>query len=484
MSDISIDDPRKSFRVDHVIAYGQSLSSGWEGGPALAADPVEGTFMLGHSVRPISEGEPHWRPVGDANLHPLVSTEQLGGAGSVLTPDDLSALPHDAMILGETILEAATRTWQAGRVKGCLAVASSCGVGGRSLEELLPGAEPNLFNRVLECRTATKNTVEDEGHEYALSAFLFLQGENNSWEVNGATSDKNTYKNLFRDFYVNILHCCELSNSKTQRVAPVFTYQTGGAYANSTSSIAQAQLEIALEIEGCTLVAPVYALPDRPSGHLDANSYRWLGQQFGKVMHRVMTLGERWLPLHPQQVSVTGTHISVAFHVPVPPLRWGRPFRGLERVDIRDRGFAASDAQGEISITQVALDGPTGVVITLGRLPDGPVQLQYADRSQSGRGMLHDSDKTVATDLFALDVTRPDPGIGDITAMIGLPYALENWCVAFSIAATPIEALLTVVMAPNPTWDILTGKTPVTHPLPIQSVGLMAKIRRLFLPKE
>lgn len=143
--------------------------------------------MLGHSVRPTSESEPHWQPVGDANLHPLVSTAQLEGAGFVLTPDTLSTLPHDALILGETVLEAATRTWQAGRSQGYFSVASSCGVGGRTLEALSLGSEINLFNRILECRTATKTAVENSGHEYDLSAILFLQGESNSWELYGGT---------------------------------------------------------------------------------------------------------------------------------------------------------------------------------------------------------------------------------------------------------------------------------------------------------
>lgn len=231
-------------------------------------------------------------------------------------------------------------------------------------------------------------------------------------------------------------------------------------------------------------MAPVYALPDRPSGHLDANSYRWLGQQFGKVMHRVMTLKEKWLPLHPQQITIIGNEISVSFHVPVPPLLWERPFRGLERVDIRNKGFTIIDCQGEILITKVALNGPTGVTILLGRLPDGPVQVQYADRSQSGRGMLHDSDKTLATDLFALDVTRPDSGKGDITALIGLPYSLVNWCVAFSITATPSVACLLATVPANATWDILTGKTPVIYSPPSASVGWIAKIRKLFQRKK
>jgi hypothetical protein len=92
----------------------------------------------------------------------------------------------------------------------------------------------------------------------------------------------------------------------------MFTYQTGGAYASDTQSMPQAQPELALEMPNWFLVAPVYPLIDKPTGHLDANSYRWLDAQFGKVMHRVLTVGEDWKPSHPLRAIVEG--ISVLWH--------------------------------------------------------------------------------------------------------------------------------------------------------------------------
>ena len=423
--------------VSHIISYGQSLASGWEGGPPLSLAPAKGTLMLGHSVRPQKEVSMLWVPVGDDALRPLVATAQLGGNGPVLTTEQLASLPDDAFLLGETVLEAASGVWSVGMPDSASnrwVLASSCGVGGRTLEHLSPGAQPELFNRLRNCAAAARSAVERDGGSYSIAALLFLQGESNSWALDGGTDDRLSYKVLLRRFFENFV-AEVVQRIAGQTTAPhMFLHQTGGAYASETLGVAQAQLEFALEREGCTLVAPIYPLPDRPMGHLDANGYRWLGQQFGKVMHRVLTLGEKWQPLHPQRAILTGNRLSVAFHVPVPPLAWGRPMAGLERLEIRDCGFAVLDAGGEVPIADIALDGPTGVCITLARVPQGDVTLRYADRNHRGRGMLHDSDATMATDVFAHDPTRPDTGSGDVAAMVGRPYSLENWCVAFSIA--------------------------------------------------
>jgi hypothetical protein len=318
-------------------------------------------------------------------------------------------------------------------------LASSCGVGGQTLEKLSSGAQPELFNRVRECAAAARSAVERDGGTYSIAALLMLQGESNSWALDGGTDNRQSYKVLLRRFFESFVTEV-VQRTAGQTTAPhMFLHQTGGGYASETLGVAQAQLEFGLERQGCTLVAPIYPLPDRPMGHLDANGYRWLGQQFGKVMHRVLTLGEKWLPLHPQRAILNGNRLSIAFHVPVPPLAWSRPMAGLERLEIRDRGFAVLDAGGEVAIADIALNGPTGVCITLSRVPEGDVTLRYADRNHRGRGMLHDSDATVATDVFAVDPTRPDTGSGDIAAMVGQPYSLQNWCVAFAI---PVQVMM------------------------------------------
>jgi hypothetical protein len=220
------------------------------------------------------------------------------------------------------------------------------------------------------------------------------------------------------------------------RPPAVFLMQTGGAYSNETNSVPQAQLEAGLEIPGCYLAAPVYPVTDK-GGHLDANGYRWLGAQFGKVMHRVLTLGQDWRPLYPLRATVAGDVISVLFHVPVPPLAWGRPFQGHKAKERADKGFAVLDEQGPIPIRAVALSGADEVEITLERPPGADVLLRYADRARGGQGCLHDSDGETASCAYEYAEGRGHLPSANIAELIGRPYGLENWCAAFAIPVRP-----------------------------------------------
>ena len=420
------------FGVNHVLAYGQSLSSGWEGAPALSTQPQSDALMLGGSVRPRDESAAHWQPIGSASFQPLRATAQDIGSGALLTPEAEAALAADATLLGETVLEAAVSTWRrrmlitAGAAASARKVlASSCGVGGRSLEALMRGAEPDLFNRLRDCMALGRTTAAATGQSYGVAALLFLQGEANSWGQ--GTADKAEYKALLRRFIA------DFRAEAGADTVPVFLHQTGGPYANDMNTVSQAQLEWALEGPGCFMVAPVYPLPATPSGHLYANGYRWLGAQFGKVMHRVLTLGEGWRPLHPLAARCARREVDVTFHVPVPPLCWALPFMETGRIDIPDKGFTVLDGAGPVEIDAVVLTGPHSVRLTLTRPPQGAARLLYADRRHSGRGCLRDSDDEVANDFYTQVAARDGTAAPRIEGLVGRPYPLMNWCVAFDI---------------------------------------------------
>ena len=125
-------------------------------------------------------------------------------------------------------------------------------------------------------------------------------------------------------------------------------------------------------------------------------------------------LGHDWQPLQPIDVTRDGQTISVRFHVPVPPLAWdeafGAPHQFVHAAWKNGRGFEVEDGHGEVTITDVAIDGDT-IRIGIDRLPDttgAPLVVRYAmtqDATQlagglvSGRfGQLHDSDPLVGVD--------------------------------------------------------------------------------------
>jgi hypothetical protein len=411
--------------INPLLAYGQSLSSGWEGWPALSGDPVVGTLMLGASVRPVSESEPVWDPTGDRKFRPLIATVQDLMTGAILPPETVAGLRPGDPALGETVLEGAVSQWR--KMSAAPAdqylLCSSCGVGGRSLEELSKGAEPELFNRLRSCVRAARDVSFSWGMSYGVLALLFLQGENNSL-ANRGTSDRTAYMVLIDRFYRDFVADIAIATGR-QRVPPaMFMYQTGGNYAAPDNAIAQAQLDFAMANDNCFLAAPSYPVCDK-GGHLEPDGYRWLGAQFGKVMHRVFDLGQNWMPLHPCRALRTGREIRVSFHVPVPPLAWGKPFSGKSEVDVPDNGFSIEDVDGTVPVASVVLKGADTVVITVARDISVEATVKYAAASTWGMGGLHDSDNELALHAFV-----------GVPTMAGQPYPLHNWSVAFAL---PIE---------------------------------------------
>lgn len=181
------------------------------------------------------------------------------------------------------------------------------------------------------------------------------------------------------------------------------------------------------------MVAPVYPLPHTPSGHLDANGYRWLGAQFGKVMHRVLTTGQIFLPTHPVIATCQNTILAVTFAVPVPPLAWGNPFPSHPTDNVLNRGFVVQDEGGSVSIVSVEIQDDDTVHIELARPPQGQATLASASAATGGRGCLHDSDNAQSAARYHITprltggFQTPAPTLEDG------PYPLMNWCVASTI---------------------------------------------------
>jgi hypothetical protein len=419
--------------INHVIAYGQSLSTGWEGWPALSLTPRHDSLMLGASVRPASEHEPEFVPVGGPHLTRLRATVQNQQTNEMLDPAATAALPRAHVAMGETVLEGAINAWRArllagGAPRGVnLLLASACGVGGRTIEKLSKGADPELFNRVRGCVHLARIAAESAGRSYGLTALLLLQGEHNNWALDGGTDDRAAYKALLQTLIRDMRALAEGDDPPA-----VFLYQTGAAYAADHMAIPMAQLETALEMPGVFLATPVYPVTDK-GGHLDANGYRWLGAQFGKVMHHVLTRNLPWQPLHPTAAAVEGRVVTLRFHVPVPPLRFGHPMSGLRPTEVPEQGFAVLDEAGELPVENVALAGPDAVAITLARPPGPGAWVRYAGRTRhAGLGGLHDSDATVADDRYEYDPATGHYPEADIPGLTGQPYPLMNWCVAFA----------------------------------------------------
>ena len=394
--------------------------------------------MLGECVRPAHEALPQWVAVGAPVFRPLVARVQHCATGGLIDPAEVATWPDGPAAMGETILEAAVNTFNALRPAAAagqgaaLLAASSCGVGGRTLEALSAGAVPELFHRLRGCVALARRAAGDLGLGYGVLAVVFVQGEHNSWELDGGTAERAEYAALLRQFYRDV--CRDVVQGVAGQAEPpaMFICQTGGAYASDDNAVAQAQLDVALDTPGCFLAGPTYPVTAK-AGHLDANGYRWLGAQVGKVMDRVLTRGEAARPPHPIRAVWRDGAVEIAFHVPVAPLCWGRPNLDQAAWEPPDMGFSVVDADGDVPLTTVTLKDATTVRLVTGRAPDAGARVLYASKRHRGRGCLHDSDRTLAPDAYIYERHAGHQPGAERSDLIDRPYPLMNWCPAFSI---------------------------------------------------
>ena len=77
----------------------------------------------------------------------------------------------------------------------------------------------------------------------------------------------------------------------------------------------------------------------------------------------------------------------------------------------------------------------TIVKLVLSRATSGTVKVQYATRSTYlGNGCLRDSDPTVSGDKYEYTAGTGQYPEANIPALVGKPYPLHNWCIAFSLS--------------------------------------------------
>ncbi|WP_431281673.1 hypothetical protein ACQW02_20010 [Humitalea sp. 24SJ18S-53] len=435
---------RPTAQINHFIGYGQSLSNGTEGWPAVTKTARDaGLSMMGLSVHPTSGVATTWAPVGgSAAFQALVATVRSTVTTGILSDVEVAALAPGATNLGETILEGALaflrRAWldhlalSADPARRFLA--SSCGVGGRSIAALSRGASPDLFDRLVTCATAAKAIADAATQTYAVPAMLYAQGQQDYGDGTTEATFKAATGQLFDDFAEYV---CGGVAGQTRPPA-IFLLQPGGIWTADALQLAMgmASLELAEERGNVFCVGPDYPVTDK-GGHLTSNGYRWLGQQVGKVMYRVLVRGQDWRPLSPISATWRGQQCLVSFYVPEPPLVFDLPYVGLTATTYVGKGFYAYDDDGAVTIAEAEIAGDAVVSLSLARAVVGDLRIRYAgSATYSGQGCLRDSDATVASENYEYNAGTGQGAGENLAALIDEPYPLHNWSVAFDIAAT------------------------------------------------
>ncbi|WP_284302638.1 MULTISPECIES: hypothetical protein [Klebsiella] len=443
---------RPVYDYNILITGGQSLSNGTEGWAALSKD-IHATLninMLGDSVRPKNENGSTFTPLNGAEIRSARAVVQdliaPPDGGNLMTDEAVAALPRGANNFGETVDIGAMWMWREMQLqfRGVVTderkiVAVNCGVGGQIIEHLSKGHSWGFYNRIISAVTQIKAIAETEGKTCGVVGFLYLGNEYNYDSTKGGATDRAEYRALLRKLIDDVITDTTAITGQTEPPLTVL-YQTSGSWTRDSTnmSIGEAQLDICAADANVMMASPAYAVTDK-GGHLDANGYRWLGMQFGKVLHRAIDRRQNWRPLQPLSVTLSGTFLRADFLVWSPPLQFRSCYVGSSPTTYAAKGFRVTDDAGDVPVTRVDIVADTVVDITLGRETTGDVYLWYASQTGSnGNGNLFDSDTTVAVANYEFHEGTGQYPESNIPELVNRPYPLNNPCVAFRRQAIAI----------------------------------------------
>ncbi|HBU9183081.1 TPA: hypothetical protein MYW02_000881, partial [Klebsiella pneumoniae] len=368
---------RPVYDYNILITDGQSLSNGVEGWAAMSKDirPALNINMLGDSVRPKNENGSTFTPLNGAEIRPARAVVQdliaPPDGGNLMTDEAVAALPRGANNFGETVDIGAMWMWREMQLqfRGLATderkiVAVNCGVGGQIIERLSKGHSWGFYNRIISAVTQIKAIADAEGKTCGVVGFLYLGNEYNYDSTKGGATDRAEYRALLRKLIDDVITDTTAITGQTEPPLTVL-YQTSGSWTRDSTnmSIGEAQLDICAADANVMMASPAYAVTDK-GGHLDANGYRWLGMQFGKVLHRAIDRRQNWRPLQPLSVTLSGTFLRADFLVWSPPLQFRSCYVGSSPTTYAAKGFRVTDDAGDVPVTRVDIVADTVVDIT------------------------------------------------------------------------------------------------------------------------
>lgn len=198
-----------------------------------------------------------------------------------------------------------------------------------------------------------------------------------------------TYLTQLSDLYDDYNTDCKAATGQSPNIISIIQDQMD-FYRDLT--IGRAQLKAHRQYAFHHLAGPRYHIPRHTDDlHLNNVGYYKIGEIHARAHNKVREGG--WEPVHPWQITLTGSTVRIRFHVPVMPL----VFDTTTVPSITDRGFSYHDtadpnAAGPMSadIVSVSIEADT-VVLQLDQAPAGGApHIGYGSISRYGN--LRDSD--------------------------------------------------------------------------------------------
>jgi len=360
--------------LNHILGTGQSLAIGTMGSPALTTSQPYSNLTL--------------------SVVTFGSSSQQDGTSLVPLIEGLNSANQNV----ETISSALANTLTAlSPQTNFISIVTRDGQGGTPYSGLKKGTAPYAVG-LLEITNASA-AAQSLGDGYQVTAVTCLHGEQDDVLGNGPF-----YAGYLRQWQQDIESDAKAITAQTNDV-PMFLCQMSSWTANNhaaTSLIPSAQLYATETYPDHFLVCPKYFLTYYSDGiHLTAQSYRRLGEYYGKVMKTVLVDGQRWRPLTPDSISINNKNITVILHVPAPPI--------VNDISIGSKsyyGFEYADDSSSAAISSAFISSSNAVTVVLSKVPTGAhPRLRYAytgtvgalagaNQTGSARGTIRDSDTT------------------------------------------------------------------------------------------
>ena len=449
----------------HFIIYGQSLSVGYQAYQSLSLTNIPGNYMLGNQV---------WLNYGNTNidqLKPLVSTSAITSAAIAECP--VTAAVNHIRLQQEIDFPALENRF----------IATSVGMGGKTVVELSKGNASNLYNTYSSALKAAYGTAIRSGSTIDCPAIVWMQGEDDYTRAEAPA--KAQYKSDLIQLKNDMQN--DVATRYGQSDKPFFyTYQVGAQYTRGRElNVGMAQLEASNQNDDLFCVGPVYPVTD-VGGHIDANGSRWYGEMIGKVYYKTRILGEDFKPLQPKKLSRDASDakkVIIQFLVPKMPIVLD--INTLK--EVRDYGFEVYNNNSRQTISNITVANDS-VIITCAANLTGKIEVVYAGLNTTnadgvgngrGHGNLRDSDDAKGffnyidpnlkengeyvyphyDNLSSYTPANGEPKDENGEVIYDQPYPLYNFSVAFYYAIPEGENSYEVPELNRPTLSIQSTKT-------------------------
>ncbi len=374
-----------NYNYQHFIIYGQSLSVGYESYYSLSTTNVPGNYMIGDQV---------WLNFGNQvldKLNPLVSAKAIT---AVMGECPITGAVNHIRIRQEREMPSIKNRF----------IATSVGMGGKTIAQLSKGSEGNLYQNYESALKSSNRLVLKSGSKISCPAVVWMQGENDY--IGNPATPKSEYKSDLVRLKDDMLADAVEVYGQTEK-PKFYTYQAGAQYTRGKElGIGMAQLELSNEAEDVICVGPVYPVTD-VGGHIDANGSRWFGEMIGKAYCKTKMSGEDFKPLQPQELSRDASDpkkVIITFLVPKLPL----VFDTYTLKAVKDYGFEVYNDNTRQTISKIEINH-NSVILTCSANLTGKIEVVYAGVNAAntdgvgngrGHGNLRDSDDYTATSNY------------------------------------------------------------------------------------